>query len=389
MTQTLKDSLDNGKYTKIKVIGVGGGGMNAVHQMIKEGVAGVEFLVVNTDQHILDLSPCENKLAIGENLTRGLGAGGNPEIGRQAAEESKNEICEQLQGCDMVFITAGMGGGTGTGAAPVIAKLSTEMEILTIGVVTKPFTWEGPVKKRRADEGIKNLTGSVDTLITIPNDKLREVCDKKITFQNALKISDDVLRQGVSGISDIIVVPGMINVDFADVQNIMKNKGSALMGIGIESGEDRAIRAAERACESRLLERSIDGATGMLVNITANQDVSLQEINDAMEIIYNKTNIDTVEVIFGVVYDDSLEDQIKITVVATGFNPPTARKIPGAPSINTQRPASSRTAVPSSSRTSSPARSEYSEQKEQKTSFSSGPSFSPKFNIPDFLNKDK
>lgn len=371
MTDTLLGMIDDGKYTKIKVIGVGGGGMNAVHQMIAEGVSGVEFLVVNTDRHILDLSPCENKLPIGENLTRGLGAGGNPEIGRQAAEESKNEISEQLKGCDMVFITAGMGGGTGTGAAPVVAQLSKEMDILTIGIVTKPFTWEGPVKKKKAEEGIRNMKESVDTLIVIPNDKLKEVCDKKITFQNALKVSDDILRQGVSGISDIIVVPGMINVDFADVQNIMKNKGSALMGIGIESGEDRAVRAAERACESRLLEKSIDGATGMLVNITGNSEMSLQEINDAMEIIYNKTNIDNVEVIFGVVYDDSLEDRIKITVVATGFDTPTVRKISGSAGSGWK---------PSASKP---------EQKKPQTDFSSQNNFSPKFNIPDFLNKDK
>jgi len=365
MANNLIDMLDNGKYTKIKVIGVGGGGMNAVHQMMKENVAGVEFMVMNTDQHILDLSPCEKKLAIGENLTKGLGAGGKPEIGRQAAEESKNEISQELQGCDMVFITAGMGGGTGTGAAPVVAELSKQLDILTIGIVTKPFTWEGPIKKKKADEGIRNLKESVDTLITIPNDKLREVCDKKITFQNALKTSDEILKQGVQGISDIIVVPGMINVDFADVQNIMKDKGSALMGIGIESGEDRAIRAAERACESKLLEKSIDGATGMLVNITASEDVSLQEINDAMEIIYNKTNIDNVEVIFGVVYDETLGEQIKITVVATGFDSPIVRKIaPNAPTWNpTPKPEA------------------------QKTQFEQ-PNFTSKFNIPDFLNKN-
>lgn len=363
--------IDDGKYTKIKVIGVGGGGMNAVHQMIAEGVSGVEFLVVNTDRHILDLSPCEHKLPIGENLTRGLGAGGNPEIGRQAAEESRNEISEQLKGCDMVFITAGMGGGTGTGAAPVVAQLSKEMDILTIGIVTKPFTWEGPVKKKKAEEGIRNIKESVDTLIVIPNDKLREVCDKKITFANALKVSDDILRQGVSGISDIIVVPGMMNVDFADVTTIMKNKGSALMGIGIESGEDRAVRAAERACESKLLEKSIDGATGMLVNITGTQDMSLQEINDAMEIIYNKTNIDNVEVIFGVVYDESLGDNIKITVVATGFDTQTIRKVPGAGNPVWKNPTGMKP-----------------ESKKQ-TDFNTQPTFNTKFNIPDFLNKDK
>ena len=372
MADNLMDILDNGKYTKIKVIGVGGGGMNAVHQMIKEGVAGVEFLVVNTDQHILDLSPCENKLPIGENLTRGLGAGANPEIGRQAAEESKNEIVEQLQGCDMVFITAGMGGGTGTGAAPVIAQLSKNMEILTIGVVTKPFTWEGPVKKKKAEEGMRNLKEAVDTLITIPNDKLKEVCDKKITFANALKVSDDVLRQGVSGISDIIVVPGMMNVDFADVTTIMKNKGSALMGIGIESGEDRAIRAAERACKSKLLDKSIDGATGVLVNITGTQDMSLQEINDAMEEIYRQVNQDNVEVIFGVVFDESLGDAIKITVVATGFDNPIVRK------VQTNNAPSWKTAG-----TKKEGRSE-----KPQTSFDPQPNFSSKFNIPDFLNKN-
>ena len=306
----------------IKVIGVGGAGMNAVHRMMEQGIQGVEFVVMNTDQQVLEMSPVSKKIVIGERLTRGLGAGGDPDVGRRAAEDSKDEIMKELQGSDMVFITAGMGGGTGTGAAPIVAELSKQMDILTIGVVTKPFTWEGGQRLAKAEEGTKNLKACVDTLITIPNSKLSEVCDKKITLKNAFCIADEILMQGVQGISDIIVVPGLINVDFADVQNIMKNRGSALMGIGVASGENRARIAAEAACRSKLLDSTIDGATGVLVNITASEDFALQEIDDAMTIIHQSTefNNNNVEIIFGVVFDDSLGEDIKITVVATGFD---------------------------------------------------------------------
>ena len=317
---------------KIKVLGVGGAGMNAVHRMMESGVEGVEFVVLNTDQQVLDMSSCKKKIVLGERLTHGLGAGGNPEVGRQAAEDSKEEIEKELMGgetsekADMVFITAGMGGGTGTGAAPVVADISRKLGILTVGIVTRPFVWEGGQRAAKAEEGIKNLKTCVDTLIAIPNSKLSEVCDKKITLKNAFLIADETLKNGVQGISDIITQPGHINVDFADVEHIMKDKGSALMGIGIASGENRAKIAAEAACRSKLLDASIENATGVLVNITASEDLELQETFDAMSVINSAAEANNVntEVIFGVVYDNKLKtddkDEIKITVVATGFD---------------------------------------------------------------------
>lgn len=311
---------DGDHYAKIKVIGVGGGGMNAVNRMIDAGVSGVDFVVMNTDVQVLELSNAKSKLQLGANLTRGLGAGGNPEVGREAAEESRPEIRRLLEGADMVFIAAGMGGGTGTGAAPVIAEMSKEIGALTVAVVTRPFRFEGPRRARVADEGINNLKGRVDTLITIPNDRLLDVVDKKATLTESFKVADDVIRQGVQGISDIITIPGMINVDFADVKAIMENRGTALMGIGTATGEQKAVHAAEQACASPLLETTIDGARGILINITGGPDLTLAEVNEAAEIVYKASDSENVEVIFGAVIDPNMQNEVRITVLATGFD---------------------------------------------------------------------
>lgn len=307
-------------YANIKVIGVGGGGMNAVNRMIDAGLCGVEFVVMNTDTQVLELSSASSKLQLGSNLTRGLGAGGNPELGREATEESGGEIHKLLEGADMVFIAAGMGGGTGTGGAPVIAEMSKEHGALTVSVVTKPFSFEGPRRSRVADAGVDELRQRVDTLITIPNDRLLSVVEKRATLTAAFKVADDVVRQGVQGISDIITIPGMINVDFADVKTIMENQGTALMGIGSASGEDKAIHAAEMACASPLLETTIDGARGVLINITGDPDLTLTEVHQAADIIYKACDVEDVNVIFGTVIDGSMHDEVRITVVATGFD---------------------------------------------------------------------
>ncbi|MEN6356044.1 MAG: cell division protein FtsZ [Armatimonadota bacterium] len=307
-------------YAKIKVIGVGGGGMNAVGRMIDAGLTGVDFLAMNTDTQVLELSAAKSKLQLGANLTRGLGAGGNPEMGRESAEESKPEIRRLLEGADMVFITAGMGGGTGTGAAPVIAEMSKEMGALTVAVVTRPFGFEGPRRARVADGGVKGLRERVDTLITIPNDRLLDVVDKKATLTDAFKVADDVVRQGVQGISDIITIPGMINVDFADVKAIMQDQGTALMGIGFGSGEQKAAHAAQIACASPLLETTIDGARGVLINITGGPDLTLSEVYDAADIVYKACDTDDVNIIFGTVIDESMHNEVRITVLATGFD---------------------------------------------------------------------
>jgi len=307
-------------YAKIKVIGVGGGGMNAVNRMIEAGLTGVDFLAMNTDTQVLELSLAKSKLQLGANLTRGLGAGGNPEMGRESAEESRPEIRRLLEGADMVFIAAGMGGGTGTGAAPVIAEMSKEMGALTVAVVTKPFGFEGPRRKRVAESGVADLRDRVDTLITIPNDRLLDVVEKKATLKDAFNVADDVVRQGVQGISDIITIPGMINVDFADVKTIMENQGTALMGIGIGSGEQKASQAAQMACASPLLETTIDGARGVLINITGGPDLTLTEVYDAADIVYKACDADNVNVIFGTVVDDTMHNEVMITVLATGFD---------------------------------------------------------------------
>ncbi|MDI6710583.1 MAG: cell division protein FtsZ [Bacillota bacterium] len=308
----------------IKVIGVGGGGNNAVNRMISAGLRGVEFIAINTDAQALTMSLSSQKVQIGAKLTKGLGAGGNPEIGQKAAEESRDEIVECLKGADMVFVTAGMGGGTGTGAAPVVAEIAREQGALTVGVVTRPFTFEGRKRYSQANTGIENLRTRVDTLITIPNDKLLQVIDKNTSIIEAFRIADDVLRQGVQGISDLIAVPGLINLDFADVKTIMRETGSALMGIGTASGETRAVDAARLAISSPLLETSIEGARGVLLNITGGSSLGLFEVNEAAEIIAQAVDPDA-NIIFGAVIDETLNDEVRVTVIATGFEAPVDR----------------------------------------------------------------
>ncbi|CAH0217599.1 Cell division protein FtsZ [Peribacillus sp. Bi96] len=321
----------------IKVIGVGGGGNNAVNRMIEHGVQGVEFISVNTDAQALNLSKAEIKMQIGGKLTRGLGAGANPEVGKKAAEESKEQIEEALKGADMVFVTAGMGGGTGTGAAPVIAGIAKDLGALTVGVVTRPFTFEGRKRATQAQGGISSMKESVDTLIVIPNDRLLEIVDKSTPMLEAFREADNVLRQGVQGISDLIAVPGLINLDFADVKTIMSNKGSALMGIGISSGENRAAEAAKKAISSPLLETSIDGAQGVLMNITGGTNLSLFEVQEAADIVATASDQD-VNMIFGSVINENLKDEIVVTVIATGFNEVEATIRPaGRPTLGQQQ----------------------------------------------------
>ena len=302
----------------IKVIGVGGAGNNAVNRMIEAGIKNVEFIAVNTDRQALQLSKASTKIQIGEKLTRGLGAGANPDIGAQAAEESRTEVAEALRGADMVFVTAGMGGGTGTGAAPIVAGTAKEMGILTIGVVTKPFTFEGKKRLSQAERGIESLKGKVDTLVVIPNDKLLQIIDRKTSIIEAFRMADDVLRQGVQGISDLIAVPGLINLDFADVKTIMLDRGMAHMGVGRASGENRAEDAAKQAIQSPMLETSIEGARGVIINITGGSDVGLHEANTAAELVQRSADPEA-NIIFGSVTDDSMGDEIQITVIATGF----------------------------------------------------------------------
>jgi cell division protein FtsZ len=305
-------------YAVIKVVGIGGGGGNAINRMIEEGLGGVEFISVNTDAQSLTLSKAKTRIRIGDKLTRGLGAGGNPEIGRKAAEESADELYEVLRGADMVFITCGMGGGTGTGATPIVAQVARELGALTIGVVTRPFTFEGAKRQQSAESGIETLRGQVDTLIVIPNDRLLQLVDKKSSLQNAFGMADDVLRQGIQGISELITVPGMINLDFADVRAIMSEGGAALMAVGRAAGEDRARKAAEAAVSSSLLDVTIDGARGILFNVTGGPDLSLFDVNEAAAIIKETAHPD-VNLIFGAVIDDNMKDEIRITVIATGF----------------------------------------------------------------------
>ena len=314
------DNLFDTNQATIKVIGVGGAGSNAVTRMIESGLSGVHFLVANTDAQALSQVQGAQKLQIGTELTRGLGAGGDPSIGEGAARESEQAIAAQLRGVDMVFITAGMGGGTGTGAAPVIADLARRMGILTVGVVTKPFLFEGPKRRRLADEGAARLKAAVDTLITVPNNRLVEVVDKKATMQQAFNAADDVLRQGVQGISEIILLPGLINVDFADVRSVMSNAGVALMGLGRGSGESRARIAAQNAATSPLLETSLNGAKRILVNITAGEDFSLGEAHEAMEYIIQFADIDDADIIMGHVMKPMPEGEIAITILAAGMD---------------------------------------------------------------------
>ena len=302
----------------IKVIGVGGAGNNAVNRMIEAEIKGVDFIAVNTDKQALQISKAKTKIQIGEKITRGLGAGANPDIGAQAAEETKSEVAEALRGADMVFVTAGMGGGTGTGAAPVVAAAAKEMGILTIGVVTKPFTFEGKKRLSQAERGLESLKGKVDTLVVIPNDKLLQIVDRKTSIIDAFKMADDVLRQGVQGISDLIAIPGLVNLDFADVKTVMLNQGMAHMGVGRASGENRAEDAAKEAIQSPLLETSIEGAKGVIINITGGDNLGLHEVNTAAELVQRSVDPEA-NIIFGTVTDESMGDEIQITVIATGF----------------------------------------------------------------------
>jgi len=302
----------------IRVVGVGGGGSNAVNRMIAESIAGVDFIAVNTDQQALMGSLAKQRVAIGERTTRGLGSGGDPEVGERSAEESTDDLHSVLQGSDMVFVTAGMGGGTGTGATPIVAKVAREVGALTIGVVTRPFTFEGAQRSRIAETGIEQLKEHVDTLIVIPNDRLLEAADKRISLLDSFRLADDVLRQGIQGISELITVPGLINLDFADVKTIMSLGGAALMAVGHGSGDDRAREAAEQALSSHLLDVTIDGARGILFNVTGGPDLSLYEINQAASIIRETAHPD-VNLIFGAVIDENMGDEIRITVIATGF----------------------------------------------------------------------
>lgn len=320
----------------IKVIGVGGGGNNAVNRMIEHGVQGVEFISVNTDAQALNLSKAEVKMQIGAKLTRGLGAGANPEVGKKAAEESKEQIEAALQGADMVFVTCGMGGGTGTGAAPVVAQIARDLGALTVGVVTRPFSFEGRKRATQATGGIASMKESVDTLIVIPNDRLLEIVDKSTPMLEAFREADNVLRQGVQGISDLIAVPGLINLDFADVKTIMSNKGSALMGIGVAAGENRAAEAAKKAISSPLLETSIDGAQGVLLNITGGSNLSLYEVQEAADIVATASDQE-VNMIFGSVINDNLKDEIVVTVIATGFNEEVIQPKPTRPALGQQQ----------------------------------------------------
>ena len=315
-------------FARIKVIGVGGGGCNAVNRMIAEGLNGVEFISINTDAQALMDSKAQTRVRIGDKSTRGLGAGGNPEMGHKAAEESREELRQVIKGSDMVFVTAGLGGGTGTGAAPIVAEIAKEEGALTIGVVTRPFTFEGIKRAQSAETGIENLRESADTLIVIPNDRLLQIVDKRASLQDAFRTADDVLRQGIQGISELITKPGLINLDFADVRAIMSEGGAALMAVGIASGEDRARVAAEQAISSQLLDITIDGARGILFNVTGGPDMTLFEVNQAAAIIQETAHPD-VNIIFGAVIDPNMSNEIRLTVIATGFDGAPAK--PSAP----------------------------------------------------------
>ena len=329
-------------FANIKVIGVGGGGNNAVNRMVDSDLKGVQFLSANTESQVLELSKADVTIQIGEKVTKGLGAGANPQIGEEAAQESREEIIKALEGADMVFVTAGMGGGTGTGAAPIVAECAKEIGALTVGVVTKPFAFEGKRRRAQAEKGIEFLTQKVDTIIVIPNDKLLQVVDKKCSVSDAFSKADEVLRQGIKGISDLIQIPGLINLDFADVKTIMTNQGEALMGIGEGTGENRAADAAKMAINSPLLETSIDGAKGILLNISGSSELGIFEVNEAAQIISDAADPDA-NIIFGSVIDESLGDKVQVTVVATGFGN-NAKSVPEfGKTTTTSRPASTTT----------------------------------------------
>jgi len=321
-------------FAQIRVVGVGGGGCSAINRMVDAGIKGVEFIAINTDAQALQQNKAKKKIHVGKTITRGLGAGSDPEVGMKAAEETSEEIEAALQGADMVFVTCGEGGGTGTGAAPVVASIARQVGALTVGFVTKPFIFEGEKRKRVSEEGVEELKEHVDTLITIPNDRLLQTIEKKTTIIEAFSVVDDVLRQGVQGISDLITIHGLINVDFADVKMIMSNAGSALMGIGLGSGENRAVEAARKAINSPLLELSINGAKGVLFNVTGGTDLAMSEIDEAAKIITEVVDPEA-NIIFGAVMDPSLQNELKITVIATGFEGP---KTTSVGQINTAKP---------------------------------------------------
>ncbi len=368
----------------IKVVGVGGGGTNAVNRMIDEGIRGVEFVAINTDAQALAISDADIKVHIGTDITKGLGAGANPEVGQQAAQESKDDIKAALAGADMVFITAGEGGGTGTGAAPVVADIAkNDVGALTVAIVTKPFTFEGRRRSQSALGGIDNLAANVDTLVVIPNDRLLDLSEKKTTMLEAFRMADEVLAQGTQGITDLITVPGLINVDFADVCTIMKDSGSAMMGIGIASGDSRAADAAEEAISSPLLETSIDGATRVLLSIAGNKDLGIQEINDAADIVAKNVDPDA-NIIFGTVVDESLGDQVRVTVIATGLDENDSDSLPTLDSVSSSRSSrpTSRPSTPAT-RTSAPARSNAGSRTNPSSNANQG------FDIPDFLKHSR
>ncbi len=384
------DTLSN-YLAVIKVVGVGGGGTNAVNRMIEEGIRGVEFVAVNTDAQALAISDADIKVHIGTDITKGLGAGANPEVGKEAAEDSRDEIKQALAGSDMVFITAGEGGGTGTGAAPVVADIAkNDVGALTVGVVTKPFTFEGRKRYASATQGIQNLSENVDTLIVIPNDRLLDLSEKKTTMLEAFRMADDVLCQGTQGITDLITVPGLINLDFADVCTIMKGAGTAMMGIGTASGDNRATDAAEEAISSRLLESSIDGATRVLLSIAGNKDLGIQEINDAADLVAKNVDPEA-NIIFGTVVDESLGDQVRVTVIATGFNDANVQQ--PLPSLTpTSRSGRDRRSAPA--RESRPAPAPASQQPASmpinvSRPASSSSSNDKEFDIPDFLKRSR
>jgi len=340
-------SNQSGNYLAvIKVVGVGGGGTNAVNRMVDAGLGGVEFIAVNTDAQALLMCDADVKIHIGSKVTRGLGAGADPNVGHAAGQESRDELKEALKGADMIFVTAGEGGGTGTGAAPVVAELGRELEALTVGVVTRPFGFEGRRRAEQAEQGIQNLRDRVDTLIVIENDRLLQVVEKRTPVTEAFRIADDILRQGVQGITDLITVPGLVNLDFADVRTIMRDAGSALMGIGSASGESRAAEAARTAVSSPLLESSVDGATGILLSITGGPDLGLFEVNEAAEVVTSAADANA-NVIFGAVIDEGVGDEIRVTVIATGFGTRTPRRRrqeavlapSGAPPVPSREPA--------------------------------------------------
>lgn len=372
------DTLNN-YLAVIKVVGVGGGGTNAVNRMIEEGIRGVEFVAVNTDAQALAISDADIKVHIGTDITKGLGAGANPEVGKEAAEDSRDEIKAALAGADMVFITAGEGGGTGTGAAPVVADIAkNDVGALTVGVVTKPFSFEGRRRYGSAADGIKTLSENVDTLIVIPNDRLLDLSEKKTTMLEAFRMADDVLCQGTQGITDLITVPGLINLDFADVCTIMKGAGSAMMGIGIAAGDNRAADAATEAISSRLLESSIEGATRVLLSIAGNKDLGIQEINEAADLVAKNVDPDA-NIIFGTVVDESLGDQVRVTVIATGFNDSNVQQ--QLPTLNTQS-----TARPSRPAQPQPTRLVTAQPQPARTNNSSN---EKEFDIPDFLKRSR